>query len=97
MNVGRICIGGTQGKCGIYQPSEELKECFNEYARWMYSYQFAAVPFFSPPLKYIFDGVHEGSLQIADAVNVVARPIYNSLSIEEWVYAHQIVMKVYEL
>lgn len=58
----------------------------------MSSSLFVAVPFFSPPLKYSFDGMQEKSVSIPDAFDAVLRRKYHCKSIEQWACAHLIVM-----
>lgn len=63
----------------------------DEYVQRKYSSMFAAVPFFSPALQHIFDGVQEQTLAIRDAFDLVIRSKYHCRSIDHWVYAHLIV------
>lgn len=89
---GGVCVCGKNGYCAVLKPSHVLEDPVGEYVQRMYSSLFAAVSFFSPPLKYIFAGVQEKAVAIQDAFDLVVRSKYHRKSIQEWASVHLIVM-----
>lgn len=92
LSDGRLCFGGRDGYCAVFKPPGEVEEFVGEYAKRMYSPLFVVAPFFSPPLKYIFDAVQEKSIAIRDAFDLVVHSQYHCESIREWACAHLIVI-----
>lgn len=80
---GRICAGYS-GHCAIFQPPREVQDIFSEYARRMYSPVFSVVPFLSPPLEYVFDGIKEKSVTFQDALYLILSSNYHHESIDQW-------------
>jgi len=92
LSDGRICAGGRDGYSSIFTPPREVQLYISQYTQCMYSSMFAAIPFFSPPLSYIFHDVQRKHIPVLDAVDLIVRSQYHCKSIQQWACAHLIVM-----
>lgn len=93
LSDGRICVGGDDAYCAIVKPPKEVEVWVNEYTERMYSHPgLALIPFSFPPLKGAFDGIQGKYFSIANALELATLSKFNSRSIQEWTFGHQIVM-----
>lgn len=81
MTDGRICVGGDNGYCALFQLPTEVDQVIGQY-----------VERFLPPLGDIYHATHEKYISIPVAVDSVLRRISYQTSIQQSASAHLIVM-----
>lgn len=89
---GRICASARTGYCALFQVPQEVRGYVSEYTQRMYSPLFATIPFFSPALMSAFHGIQDGSFSVRNALKLATHSLFSRKSIQEWTYAHLIVM-----
>lgn len=92
LSEGRICVGGSEGYCAIFQPQHEIEDYVNVFAQQMYSPLFAHIPFFTPVMKHTLDGIQDKAISIDKALRLVTHLNFDRKSIQEWKHAQHIVM-----
>lgn len=96
VNDGRITVGGRAGFCGIISPPSQISESIDECVARHFPWSSIAITMHQYPPRLAWFGVQSGMISLLDACENSITAKNCALSVEEWIFAHHLLINAIE-